>query len=141
MSDLPMLVVNNEQSDVTISLDIEAFSIQVCTHLNLIFDHLEITLLSSHAIQKMNFDYFKQDVPTDTISFNLAPDGAITGDVYICPVVVLNNSKQYASDFDKELKIVLIHSLLHLAGYNDNTPETSSEMIALQDKIYLELSQ
>ncbi|RAP24042.1 rRNA maturation RNase YbeY [Candidatus Marinamargulisbacteria bacterium SCGC AG-343-K17] len=138
---IPNMEINNQQTTVDISLDIESYVITLCTHLGLQFDHLEITLLSKEAISKMNLEYFDLDTPTDTISFNLTPEAAITGDIYLCPDIILANATTYLSDFNEELKIVLIHSMLHLMGYTDDTPENYSHMKNTQEKIYQELSQ
>ena len=140
MNKLPDIIINNDQSSIPVNFDIAHFSLAVCQHLQLVFDHLEITLLSPAAIQVMNFDYFKNDTPTDTISFNLSPDEGITGDIYLCPDVIYENSKRYATQFNEEFKIVIIHSLLHLQGHTDETTDDHEKMNQLQQNIYQELS-
>ena len=135
------VVINNEQDTVTVSLNIPDYIKKICAHLDLSYEHLEITLLSKDAITQLNQDYFDHHVPTDTISFNLTPDASITGDVYLCPAVILENSTTYSLDFDEELKIVLIHSILHLIGYADDTPENYTLMKESQDRIYQQLNQ
>jgi len=135
------VVINNEQDTVSISLNIQDYIEKVCAHLDLTYDHIEITLLSKDAIAQLNHDYFDQHLPTDTISFNLTPDAEITGDIYLCPAVIFENAGTYSSDFDEELKIVLIHSILHLMGHADDTPEDYDRMKKSQDHIYNQLNQ
>ena len=138
---IPNMEINNQQTSVDISFDIETYVSAICSHLDLQFDHLEITLLSKEAISEMNLEYFDHDSPTDTISFNLTPDSTVTGDIYLCPDVILQNSSTYSSEFNEELKIVLIHSILHLMGYTDDTPENYTHMKETQENIYQELNQ
>jgi len=141
-NDVPnqLVVINNHQDSIPIDLDIESYIRAICSHLSIQFDLIEITMLPKDSMATMNNNYFKQSIPTDTISFNLTPEAAITGDVYICPEVIEENSKTYSLSFDQELKTVLIHSILHLLGHHDDTDEHYLKMKELQETIYHQLN-
>ena len=106
---------------------------------NISFDHIEITFLMPSDSAQMNQQYFDNPVPTDTITLRLSEAPLITGDIYLCPDVIHNNAKDYQSSTDKELKIVLIHSILHLIDYTDDTPESAKVMAEKQHEIYRQL--
>ncbi len=68
------------------------------------------------------------------ISFNLEEKGeAIDGEIYISLERVAENSKIFEQDFDKECKRVIIHSILHLLGFDDQTSEDKIKMTQLED--------
>ena len=71
---------------------------------------------------------------TDTISFNLEDNGeAIDGEIYISLKRVSENAKTFDQDFDKECKRVIIHSVLHLLGFDDQASEEKIKMNQLEN--------
>ena len=135
---VPQLVVNNQQS-IAIPFDISPYVDRVCSHLTIEFSTIEITLFSPADMAQLNQQYFNQGIPTDTISFNLSPEDLITGDIYLCPSVIQENAVDYKHSFEKEFKIVIIHSLLHLINYTDTTPETAAQMAAKQTEVFMQI--
>lgn len=128
--------VNNEQTEVeTWPFDIRDITLQTIDYLQLSVTLIDITLLSTTAIQAMNHAYFKVNTPTDTISFSLTPDAPITGDVYLCPSVIRKNAQTHNVSFSDEFKTVIIHSVLHLMGMNDDTNDAFLAMKKKQDHI------
>lgn len=82
--------------------------------------------------QSLGHDYY-----TDIITFDNSDyydgtgssfEGKINGDIYISIDTVLHNGEQYGEGFDKELKRVIAHGLLHIIGFDDVTPEQEEEM-------------
>ena len=61
----------------------------------------------------------------------------IDGEVYISIDDVIDNAKIYKKSFDDEFKRVLVHGLLHLIGYNDDTVKQKEDMRILEDKYIL----
>jgi len=102
------------------------------------FEHSKatITIIFSTDIKlrKLKKKYFSADMLTDTISFNLEEKGeSIDGEIYISLERVTENSKIFNQDFDKECKRVIVHSILHLLGFDDQTSEDKIKMTQLED--------
>ena len=131
----------NNQCNFNAPFSIVNWVQEVCKHLDLSIEHIEVTLLTTHDIQKMNSQYFKNDVGTDTITFNLDSHENIIGDIYLCPEVIHNNSDTWGTSLEKEFKLVIIHSILHLIGYTDDSVHTNEIMEKKQTKIYNELTK
>ncbi|MGA0241997.1 MAG: rRNA maturation RNase YbeY [Candidatus Marinamargulisbacteria bacterium] len=132
----PKLYVNNEQTDmIQLPISVDRFAREVIAHLQLDVDYIDLNLMTAESIQALNAKYFDANVPTDTISFNLTPDDAITGDIYLCPSIIQDNARQYDNSFSNELKTVIIHSILHLTGMTDETPTDFLHMKKTQDTI------
>ena len=95
-----------------------------------------ITIIFSNDIKlrKLKKEYFGKDIFTDTISFNLEEKGdPIEGEVYISLDRVSENADIFEQDYIKECKRVIIHSCLHLLGYNDELPKDKTKMTELED--------
>ncbi len=86
------------------------------------------------TLNEMKINFFGTDLLTDTISFNLnEPGEPIEGEIYLSIDRILDNSHTYKVPFEKEIALVIIHSLLHLFGYNDDTANNKKQMDALQN--------
>ena len=99
-------------------------------------DAATITIVFSNdsKLRKLKKEYFGEDIFTDTISFNLEEKGdPIEGEVYISLDRVFDNADIFKQDYIKECKRVIIHSCLHLLGYNDELPEDKTKMTELED--------
>ncbi len=74
---------------------------------------------NDEEILKKNIQFLQHNTYTDIITFNYCKDKIINGDIIISIDRVKENAEKFKSDFEKELKRVLIHGVLHLCGYND----------------------
>ena len=96
---------------------------------------LEFTFVDEAAIQSINKNHLGRTYITDIISFNLGTPEDPEGDLYICIDHVKKNAQSYEKSFDEELKLVLVHGILHILDYRDYTDEEKKEMYAEQDRI------
>ena len=94
---------------------------------------INIIILDDDTLRKMKKRYFKEDVFTDVISFNL-DDNPFEGEIYISFDRVIENAQSFSHDFEDEFKRVLIHGLLHLCGFEDSTSDLKIEMTRLEDR-------
>ena len=96
---------------------------------------INIIFSNDLILHKLKKEYFGKDVLTDTISFNLEEEGEpIEGEIYISMNRVSENAEIFKQDIIKECKRVIIHSCLHLLGYNDELPEDKTIMTGLEEK-------
>ena len=107
---------------------------------NLLFKHdtldakISIILSNKTLLNKLKKDYFNLNHFTDVIAFNLEEDkNPLDGEIYISIDDVLENSGQYKVTFNNEFKRVIIHGLLHLLGFKDETNKQKNEMTKLED--------
>ena len=113
-------------------------STQVLSLENFNIAQISIILSNRDFVSKLKKQYFNVSVYTDVIAFNLSEgNDLLEGEVYISIEDVLDNSKIYNISFNNEFKRVLIHGILHLIGYEDNTEEKKEEMRKLENKYIL----
>ncbi|MBW4358890.1 rRNA maturation RNase YbeY [Flavobacterium taihuense] len=85
-------------------------------------------------LHKINVEYLNHDTLTDIISFDYTMGNEIGGDVFVSVERVLDNSKDYNTSFDEELKRVLVHGVLHYCGYKDKSEADEVLMRSKEDE-------
>ena len=80
----------------------------------------------------MKKEYFKQDYYTDVIAFNIQKD-PFEGEIYISHDRIKDNAIKYNQTFEKEMKRVIIHGVLHLCGEKDEMDNEKLKMKSLED--------
>ena len=82
----------------------------------------------------MKKEYFKQDLYTDVIAFNLnSVEEDLEGEIYLSIHMIENNANDYSVTLENELKRVVAHGLLHLVGYKDERDQDKVKMIKMEN--------
>ncbi len=81
-------------------------------------DTLNLLLCDDDVIRQYNVRYLGHDYDTDIITFRYDNDES---DVIISAETVESNSRRFKTEFSNELYRVIIHGMLHICGYDDNT--------------------
>ncbi len=92
--------------------------------------------VSKEEIAWMNEEYRKKKGPTDVLTFVYEED--IFAESYICSDVVKENAQEFGNTFEKELAEVIIHSTLHIVGYDHEYDKTKAEEMFKLQADYLE---
>jgi len=102
---------------------------------NLGFDRITINYIfcSDEELLDINRRFLAHDYYTDIITFDTIGDqrvksGSLSGDIFISVDTVRINAEEYKVPFEEELHRVMIHGILHLAGFDDHTEQESEEM-------------
>jgi probable rRNA maturation factor len=95
---------------------------------------LSVSLVTAEEMAELHERYMGEAGPTDVLSFPLDEEGTgdetrMLGDVVICPEVAAGQNE----DFDAELRLLLVHGILHLLGYNHETDEDRARMWERQE--------
>lgn len=88
--------------------------------------------------QQLNREYLQRDYPTDVLSFTFneeLPDGFYLGDIFVCYPIAEEQAGENRISLEEELLTLMIHGLLHLAGYDHEAENDKGEMLALQDRL------
>lgn len=92
---------------------------------------MNVVFLSDRKIRIYNRKYLGHDWPTDVIAFSYPPFAEL--------LISLDTAKRQARElghpFFHEIKILLIHGLLHLIGYKDKKKKDQKEMWAETEKL------
>jgi len=100
---------------------------------------INIILVSDQEIKRLNRRFRRVNRITDVISFSFSKSSKcpIIGDIYIARSRSRKQARCEAHAWDKELAYLVIHGMLHLAGYTDYTPRARQRMFVRQDALFL----
>ena len=96
---------------------------------------------SDNKILEINKQYLQHDYYTDIITFDYSEDKEVSGDMFISVETVNSNAKLFDVDYEEELLRVIIHGILHLCGYKDETDEEKETMRKLENEALTMLSK
>ena len=83
---------------------------------------ISIVIVGKTKIKELNKKYRKRDEVTDVLAFDY-------GEIFICLPQAKRQAKQAKHSIKKELSILLIHGILHLAGQSNKTEEIWAKII------------
>ena len=82
----------------------------------------------------VNRKYLNHDYYTDIITFDYREGDILSGDIFISLNTVRSNAKEFGVTFKDELHRVIVHGVLHLIGFNDESEEDSLVMRENENK-------
>jgi len=92
---------------------------------------LGIILVDEARMRALNRQFRGKERATDVLSFNLSDDAQVfEGEVYICPATARRRAVRRGLPFSEELARLVVHGVLHLAGYDHHTPVDGRRMAA-----------
>ena len=107
---------------------------QVIEHFHKKLGSITYIFCSDEEILRINQSYLNHDYYTDIITFDYSEGDKISGDLFISLETVKTNSEKYKTNYIEELHRVMIHGILHLCGYEDNTPEKKKIIRSKEDE-------
>jgi len=90
---------------------------------------ISLVLVCDARMKSLNKKYRKRNKVTDVLAFDY-------GEIIICLPQARRQAKELGHSPKDELKILLIHGILHLAGFNDETKAGYKKMMVAQEKIF-----
>lgn len=102
---------------------------------------VDVVIGSNGEIQRLNRDFRGDDKPTDVISFPVpgANRAAIEGDIAISAAIAASNARRLGHPVVDELKILILHGMLHLAGYDHESDKGAMAKLEAQLRGELQL--
>ena len=85
-------------------------------------------------LHKINLEYLSHDTLTDIISFDYSMGNELHGDIFVSIERVTENAVDFKTDFNEELKRVLVHGVLHYCGYKDKSEQEEVIMRLKEDE-------
>ena len=100
---------------------------------------LSVLFCDNLYIKSLNAQYRNKDEPTDILSFTLGetePGGRfLAGDIVISLDALEENTRFFKVSAEEELRRLLVHGILHLAGHEHATNSPDEPMLQLQENI------
>jgi probable rRNA maturation factor len=132
------MILNRQQAVRVARRPLELFLARVRRELGIGNADVTVCFVSDAEIARMNQAFRKKRGPTDVLSFpaaerrkpvalarrqtrgssRVASNDAFLGDIAISPATARRNSKKLGRTLPSELRILILHGVLHLLGYD-----------------------
>ncbi len=92
-----------------------------------------IAFVSDRKIRELNRQFRGVDKATDVLSFPAGgPDDSDLGDIAVSVETAVAQAKENGFKFDDEIAQLILHGLLHLAGYDHETDNGEMNRLELR---------
>lgn len=89
---------------------------------------VSVLIVSDRKIAAMHRQFMNQSGATDVITFQ-------HGEIFISAEMARRNATRFASSLERELRLYIVHGLLHLHGFDDRTRAGARKMESAQRQI------
>ena len=136
---VPKISVRNLQRKISVNVaELERFSNHAVQHSLQLYkrrrtdlhklSEIFIGLISDRRMALLHRKFLGQSGPTDVLTFQ-------HGEIFISVDTARRHAHAFENSLLRELKLYIAHGLLHLHGFDDETPSESHKMKAAQEKI------
>ena len=136
----PKLTISSNHKEFGYSERLILESIQTLCELNANFDEvincksINISFVSQQEIKELNRRFLKQNKTTNVLSFPSDPKfyEDLLGEIAICPFVIKEESIVQGKKEHDHLIHLIIHSVLHLLGYDHVDSKSAKVMEGIE---------
>lgn len=102
--------------------------------------HVDVTVVDDPVIRRLNARYLRRRTTTDVLAFDLEAPGPsrLMGEVIVCADTASRQARRVGVSVALELDLLVVHGLLHLAGWDDHEPREARLMHEREREILAE---
>jgi probable rRNA maturation factor len=89
---------------------------------------VDVVLVDRATMTRVHADFLGDATETDVITFPY-------GEILVCPAVARDAAPAHGHPVPDEVLLYALHGLLHLAGFDDRTPQGAHEMAGAQQAL------
>ncbi len=97
---------------------------------------ISIVFIGSRKSRILNRTFLHHDYVTDVLSFTLESGKYLEGEIYVNLDRARSQAREYKVRYANEIARLIIHGVLHLAGYDDTTAQ-QKKVMRRQEETYL----
>jgi probable rRNA maturation factor len=133
----PRILVSNRQPLAVDEAALADLAVMCLSGEGLADAELSLSFVDEDEIEQLHITYMHDEGPTDVLSFALDEDDRdedgvrLLGDVVIAPAVAARNNP---GDPAAELRLLVVHGILHLLGHDHEDEDERREMWAIQER-------
>ena len=136
---IPEITVRNLQRKVPVDVvDLEMFArkaAELCLRLPrrkksdlAQLREISVLIVSDRKIASLHRQFMNESGPTDVITFQ-------HGEILVGVESARRNARRFGNAFERELRLYVVHGLLHLHGFDDRNAASARRMQVVQRKI------
>jgi probable rRNA maturation factor len=92
------------------------------------FAELSVILVSNRRMAELHRRFLRFPGPTDVITFQ-------HGEIFVSAETARSHARRFGNSLEGEIRLYILHGLLHLHGFNDEDSADAAEMERMQDKL------
>jgi len=123
------IILNRQRKYPIPGKQLEKFALRLCQRLRIPDSEFTVLLTSDRRIRHLNRNFRKMDMATDVLSFPAAPrqkagghfHNPYIGDIIISVETAQQQALEKKHSLVTEIRILMIHGLLHLLGHDHAT--------------------
>ena len=135
----PRVSVRNSQRKISLNVaELEKFAVNAVQHSLRLHPRQQtdlrklsevfIWLISDRRMALLHRKFLGQSGTTDVLTFQ-------HGEIFISLETTRRHARAFGNSLLRELKLYIVHGLLHLHGFDDQTPAEARKMKTAQEKI------
>ena len=131
------VIVSNRQSRAVDEQALAALATETLAAEGVERGELSLSFVDEREMSGLHERYAHEPGPTDVLSFPLGEDDVdedgvrMLGDVVIAPAVAARNNP---ADLEAEMRLLVVHGVLHVLGYDHESNDERAEMWARQER-------
>jgi probable rRNA maturation factor len=95
---------------------------------------ISVLIVSDPRIASLHRQFMSESGPTDVMTFQ-------HGEIFISAETTRRNARRFGNTVGRELRLYVVHGLLHLHGFDDRDEARARKMQIVQRKILAEASR
>ena len=101
------------------------------------YNQVKINLIfcDNKKLNSFKRKYFDDDVLTDIVTFPIKNGNDLEAEIYISIEMAKLNADEFNVSLNNELSRLIIHGVLHLIGFDDDTEDAKKIMFSKQEEI------
>jgi len=131
----PRILISNRQDDPLDEEGLRSLARDALRREGIERAELSVSFVGADEIAELHERFMDEPGPTDVLSFPLddvdEDDARLLGDVVIAPAEAARNNP---ADPAAELRLLLVHGILHLLGYDHEEDDARTRMWELQER-------
>jgi probable rRNA maturation factor len=92
------------------------------------FAELSVILVSNQRMTELHHRFLHLPGPTDVITFQ-------HGEIFVSTETARSHARLFGNSLESEIRLYILHGLLHLHGFDDEDSADAAEMERMQDKL------
>ena len=139
---VPKITVRNLQRKVAVDVvDLEKFArkaLELCLRLPrkkktdlAQLREISVLIVSDRKIASLHRQFMSESGPTDVITFQ-------HGEIFISAETARRNAGRFGNALARELRLYVVHGLLHLHGFDDRNERSARRMQVVQGRILVD---
>ncbi len=149
-----MLDFSNQQKKTELPLNFRSMA-KLCCKTVLAEENIDmnaevsLSIVDNCKIRELNMEFRNKDAVTDVLSFPLTENGEfdvnpetdciMLGDIVISAERAKEQAKTYGHSFEREMCFLVVHSMLHLLGYDHENGEKDEKVMFDKQKRILNM--